>query len=101
MNSTTPRREALAISVSPSVALSQPAAGDRQREQHLLLVIGRYGREELVQCGTGLVHLPVDQWPAHAMLGRESRDRLRTCHGVNGHELAIGGVQLLAPGAFG
>jgi hypothetical protein len=35
------------------------------------------------------------------MQGRKGGDRLRTCHGLNSHKLAIGGAQLLAYGASG
>jgi hypothetical protein len=81
--------------------LLQPSFSDRQREQHLVLVVGLRRRKEVIQRRAGLVHLPVDQRTTHAVPGDQGADRFSARQSPNGHHLAFVGSQLYGGSATG
>ena len=85
----------------PERGLLQPSFGDRQREQHLVLVVSLLSRKELIQRGAGLVHLPVDERAAHAVPGGQGADRFCARQSPNGHHLAFVGSQFCGGSANG
>jgi hypothetical protein len=78
---------AAAYQRQPDDHLAQPAPGDRQFEQHL--VVRRRGPESIVQCDAGLVRLLVNELAAHPVPGRHIADRLRSRQDLNGQLFTV------------
>jgi hypothetical protein len=96
-----PAHRGMSDHCQPERGLFQPSFGDRQRKQHLVLVVSLLSGKEIIQRGVGLVHLPVDERAAHAMPGGQGADRFCARQSSNGHHLAFVGSQFCGGSANG